>query len=1073
MAQYGEVRVDYITYTTGTSPSEANATVTVSSLVNNPSFSGDINVEGNGIIEGNLNVSGNTNLNGDLTTSGLVTISGHIEFAPPHNQLRIGEAAQVSPAGTALDLGIRSSSGIAFFAGDHDEKARFNSSGDLDLYHDLGVSGLINCVERINIKPASRTTVPGAKLFIDNGATGGSSIWATSSGSTFQGVILENTIHENIPSSDCVNFIDARNASGVPYANVFFNQVASGGGGFIAFGTTVPGDVASDRRSQRVQIDVSGHLGVGTFYNNQGTSINANIHSREVSSGALGGELLAQNDITAVDTKTALILCPHQTPDTGARIVSNQYQAGQYADLSFITSDNGVLTTGLVINNNGVTISGGDLNVSGAGRFKNRVEIFRDTSAPALVFENNQTPGDASINYYNSGALIIQTASGEAARFKLDGKFGLGQNNPAYVLDVVTKTTIYGSGDIVAARFQGTPEASGYSETAIQLRKNQYGAHIAGFLDQTVSAGVRISTYNNGSIGPSMYWHNTDGGRLGIKQKDPDTVLHINNGDSGKTRPTLGGFYLENAGTSSSTAIMCVQASGMRGGDGAFTVMNNGFVGINQSNPDANLSVYGNSGSLVKLRQDNGKFGGISINNLYNDANTRGTNFIDSRNENDVANAHIFFQLLESGASGASQIDFGLTASGDRTTDRRYNSFSHSPLRTVFFDKNGLDFLRINTPMDGAQWGGNQGSCHRIKPQATFAPGGVSNIIGAAGVMSTITQTSIQGANTTCAYSFFRANTEGKTTDTRVGNTYGFLADNNIANTSSGNTYGFYSTLGNSNRERFAYYGAGTAPMYSKGTVLVNNGNDIVQDLPLLGGNQFVPQFQVRGNSGASAHLSVTRSNGQAYFSVSNGTGGNASSRDYGSLMGQAYVGNDANGDPIFQTGASIRFKADATTSSGSMPSQISFEVCGAGDTSPDQVGRWTSQGFFQVNGLAASPNAAVYSNSVGVLTNTSSDERLKTNVVSLEKEEDNIRKLNPVRYEWIESEQELRGDATEIGLIAQEVSGVYPELTAELGTGYMTIDYPKFTAVLIKGLQEAFERIDTLETEIAQLKSN
>ena len=42
MAQYGEVRVDYITYTTGTSPSEANATVTVSSLVNNPSFSGDI-----------------------------------------------------------------------------------------------------------------------------------------------------------------------------------------------------------------------------------------------------------------------------------------------------------------------------------------------------------------------------------------------------------------------------------------------------------------------------------------------------------------------------------------------------------------------------------------------------------------------------------------------------------------------------------------------------------------------------------------------------------------------------------------------------------------------------------------------------------------------------------------------------------------------------------------------------------------------------------------------------------------------------------------------------------------------
>jgi len=69
MAQYGEVRVDYITYTTGIVPTEANATVTVSSLVNNPSFSGDINVEGNAIIEGNLNVSGDSLFDG-ITVSG-------------------------------------------------------------------------------------------------------------------------------------------------------------------------------------------------------------------------------------------------------------------------------------------------------------------------------------------------------------------------------------------------------------------------------------------------------------------------------------------------------------------------------------------------------------------------------------------------------------------------------------------------------------------------------------------------------------------------------------------------------------------------------------------------------------------------------------------------------------------------------------------------------------------------------------------------------------------------------------------------------------------------------------------
>ena len=66
MAQYGEVRVDYITYTTGTFPAEANATVTVSSLVNNPVFSGDVIVDNNVTIGGNLTVSGSINGSGLL-----------------------------------------------------------------------------------------------------------------------------------------------------------------------------------------------------------------------------------------------------------------------------------------------------------------------------------------------------------------------------------------------------------------------------------------------------------------------------------------------------------------------------------------------------------------------------------------------------------------------------------------------------------------------------------------------------------------------------------------------------------------------------------------------------------------------------------------------------------------------------------------------------------------------------------------------------------------------------------------------------------------------------------------------
>ena len=83
MAQYGEVRVDFITYTTGVSP-EANATITVSSLVNSPTFSGDVVVQGNAEIEGNasisgdLLVSGNSVIEGNNTVSGITITSGMI-----------------------------------------------------------------------------------------------------------------------------------------------------------------------------------------------------------------------------------------------------------------------------------------------------------------------------------------------------------------------------------------------------------------------------------------------------------------------------------------------------------------------------------------------------------------------------------------------------------------------------------------------------------------------------------------------------------------------------------------------------------------------------------------------------------------------------------------------------------------------------------------------------------------------------------------------------------------------------------------------------------------------------------
>ena len=84
MAQYGEVRVDFITYTTGTpgvGGGEQNVTVPVSGLINNPTFTGDVIIGGGATISGDLIVSGNSFFNnvstsGDVTISGILTVTG-------------------------------------------------------------------------------------------------------------------------------------------------------------------------------------------------------------------------------------------------------------------------------------------------------------------------------------------------------------------------------------------------------------------------------------------------------------------------------------------------------------------------------------------------------------------------------------------------------------------------------------------------------------------------------------------------------------------------------------------------------------------------------------------------------------------------------------------------------------------------------------------------------------------------------------------------------------------------------------------------------------------------------------
>ena len=105
----------------------------------------------------------------------------------------------------------------------------------------------------------------------------------------------------------------------------------------------------------------------------------------------------------------------------------------------------------------------------------------------------------------------------------------------------------------------------------------------------------------------------------------------------------------------------------------------------------------------------------------------------------------------------------------------------------------------------------------------------------------------------------------------------------------------------------------------------------------------------------------------------------------------------------------------------------------------------------------------------------TSSDHRLKQNVVDISDGITRVKQLQPRRFNFIAD-----ADTTVDGFLAHEAQTVVPE--AVTGTHnqvdddnnpvYQGIDQSKLVPVLTAALQEAIAKIETLETKVAALEA-
>jgi len=102
----------------------------------------------------------------------------------------------------------------------------------------------------------------------------------------------------------------------------------------------------------------------------------------------------------------------------------------------------------------------------------------------------------------------------------------------------------------------------------------------------------------------------------------------------------------------------------------------------------------------------------------------------------------------------------------------------------------------------------------------------------------------------------------------------------------------------------------------------------------------------------------------------------------------------------------------------------------------------------------------------MGTLTQNS-DSRLKKNVRSVDHSLAALQTLGGYRYEWKDNQ---RDPSVQIGLLAQEVKQVFPELVHEDEKGTLSVNYSGLIPVLVNAIKEEAQKIEKLETQNKQL---
>lgn len=561
-------------------------------------------------------------------------------------------------------------------------------------------------------------------------------------------------------------------------------------------------------------------------------------------------------------------------------------------------------------------------------------------------------------------------------------------------------------------------------------------------------------------------WYNSDDGRLYIYYADADTEQWVD-ASPDSWDPTVlpdTGDNTSQSGTLDDRYLMLNSANDPITGGLKIT---GGNVGIGTNSPQDKLQIQDGRISIASTTTENSDvvLGTLMFRNG------------SSNNKNAKINAY-----LEGGSSGAG-LRFYTRKQADGTND-------DGGLERMRIDSNGKVGIGTSSPASILHTVGTR-DYTGTTPSTTSYDNNFQSGTAYVAIGQSNGCPSIQGHGTGTAYNLALAPNNGNVgIGTSTPNAeLDILGDANDSILPNNAIFKFKTVGGNG-----LYMGTRSSSPYQsyiQSAFQENNNNN--NPYPLLlnpeGGNVGI------GTSNPTRNLVVNKSSGNVFISVRSpdtGIAGLLLGDQTSDHRGQIAYSNSAD-SMQFLTASSERMRIDgsghmlihqlstATPGTNNSTTGASFENTTSGtslfvsrSTSvPMYLNRNNTGGILSFR-LSGAQKGQVVVNSSSVSYSTTSDYRLKENVVVLDNAIDRVKQLLPKRFNFIDDAQTLDGFLAHEAqtVVPEAVTGTHNEVDDEGNPVMQGIDQSKLVPLLTAALQESIGRIETLEAEVAALKA-